>query len=75
MFGSAQRIMPSLFVSALLASMALAQLDGMQDERAWLACARRVMSQLRFLVKDAPSEVRLTLIWMRDDVPHGTGLL
>jgi hypothetical protein len=49
--------------------------DATPHERAWLACGRRVMNGLRFPVKDAPSEVRLTLIWMRDDQPHGTGLL
>lgn len=44
-------------------------------ERAWLTCGRQVVNRLRFPVKDAPSELHLTLIWMRDDVPHGTGLL
>lgn len=49
--------------------------DTTPHERAWLACGRRVMGRLRFPVKDAPSELRLTLIWMLDDQPHGTGLL
>lgn len=44
-------------------------------ERAWLACGRRVVTRLRFPEKDSASELHLTLIWMRDDVPHGTGLL
>lgn len=49
--------------------------DSTPHERAWLACGNRVVNRLRFPVRDAPSRVRLTLIWMRDDVPHGTGLL
>ena len=49
--------------------------DSTPHERAWVSCARRVVTGLRFPVKDAPSELRLTLIWMMDDVPHGTGLL
>lgn len=49
--------------------------DSTPHERAWVDCGRRVVNRLRFPVKDAPSELRLTLIWMLDDVPHGTGLL
>lgn len=49
--------------------------DSTPHERAWVNCGRRVVNGLRFPVKDAPSELRLTLIWMLDDVPHGTGLL
>lgn len=49
--------------------------DSSAQERAWLACGRRVVNQLRFPTKDAPSTLRVSLIWMRDDIPHGSGLL
>ena len=52
-----------------------AEPDSSAHERAWLACGRRVVNQLRFPAKDAPSTLRASLIWMRDDIPHGTGLL
>jgi hypothetical protein len=45
------------------------------QERAWVACARRMVGLLRFPVKDALSTLRLRLVWLRDDVPHGEGLL
>ena len=45
------------------------------QERAWLVCARRVVGLLRFPVRDALSTLRLKLVWVRDDVPHGEGLL
>lgn len=45
------------------------------QERAWLVCARRVVGLLRFPAKGVLSMLRLRLVWMRDDVPHGEGLL
>lgn len=49
--------------------------DSGRQERAWLACGRRLVNQLRFPPKEAPSTLRVTLMWLRDDIPHGTGLL
>lgn len=49
--------------------------DASRAERAWLRCAQSVVRRMRLPAADAPSVLSMTLIWARDDVPHGSGLL